>query len=411
MSVCSLIYAAPSLAQGPIEPYLRSVASSFDVRRASHEIDRAAASTEASRASLLPSLSATASYARNEHEVAVDLPEQRAVITPHDQLELTAEIAVPIVDAGAWLDLAAASDSEEAARHRLEAALLEARVAVVAAYYELVAARATEAAAREALASREHNAEVARARLEAGIGSEVDEARAVADVARAGREIAAAVLRTRVAERNLFVLTRRRPSRELVELDDDLRSPPSLDRALARAGDHPAVRAAEAEASRADTARSQRVADLFPTVSAFASERVTNAAGFGESSAWTLGVRASFRLGFAEPAAIGASAADLHIADVEVDRAVANAETQAIEAWHRTGAAIAAARAARAELDAFRRARDVARSRFEAGTGSQADLLDAERDLFSAEAARIAAYADLHAARRTLSLRSLGGVR
>jgi outer membrane protein len=412
LSLTYLAWAATGLAaaaaQGPLDRYLEAADEhALDVRRAASEVDLASADYDTARSRLLPSVSAAASYTRNQHEVAADLPTQRAVITPRDQVELTAELVVPLVDAGAWIDLGAASAGEDAAARRFDAARLEARVATVAAYFELVAARATEGAAREALASREHNATVAATRVRAGIGSELDLAQAEADVARAEQEIASAALRTRLAERALFVLTGLEPAEGVASLADDLRAPPPLDRVRTRLDAHPAVLAARADASRAGSAHDRAVADFFPSLSAFASERVTNASGFGEESAWSLGVRASLSLDFSQPAALAARAAEHAAREIEVDRATTEAETRLIDAFYRVEAAIARARAARAEVGARERARSTARARFAAGTGPEADLLDAEREWLASESARIAADAELLAARHTLAIRSL----
>jgi outer membrane protein TolC len=67
---------------------------------------------------------------------------------------------------------------------------------------------------------------------------------------------------------------------------------------------------------------------------------------------------------------------------------------------------LARARAARAAQAASERAATVARVRFEAGTGTQLEVSQSERDLFQAEVARIQADADLRVARLALRLRS-----
>lgn len=68
----------------------------------------------------------------------------------------------------------------------------------------------------------------------------------------------------------------------------------------------------------------------------------------------------------------------------------------------RTG--IARSRSARAQAEVSAHASQLARERYEAGTATQLDLLQAQRDAFAADAARIQADADLVNSRAQLRL-------
>ena len=72
--------------------------------------------------------------------------------------------------------------------------------------------------------------------------------------------------------------------------------------------------------------------------------------------------------------------------------------------WNTVVAGIARSRSARAGLTAARHAADQARERYRAGTITQLDLLQAQRDAFNAEVSRIQADADLVNARAQLRL-------
>lgn len=63
---------------------------------------------------------------------------------------------------------------------------------------------------------------------------------------------------------------------------------------------------------------------------------------------------------------------------------------------------IARSRSARVQAQVSARAADLARNRYEAGEGTQLDLLQAQRDAFGADAGRIQADADLLNARAQL---------
>jgi outer membrane protein TolC len=66
--------------------------------------------------------------------------------------------------------------------------------------------------------------------------------------------------------------------------------------------------------------------------------------------------------------------------------------------------AIARSRSARVEAEVSARAAQLAQDRYEAGTSSQLELLQAQRDAFSAAAARIQADADVVNSRAQLRL-------
>jgi outer membrane protein TolC len=68
------------------------------------------------------------------------------------------------------------------------------------------------------------------------------------------------------------------------------------------------------------------------------------------------------------------------------------------------GTGLAKSRAARSESKAAARAVDRARDRYANGAGTQIELVQAERDAFAAEVARIQADADLSYARAALKL-------
>jgi outer membrane protein TolC len=97
-------------------------------------------------------------------------------------------------------------------------------------------------------------------------------------------------------------------------------------------------------------------------------------------------------------------------ADVELDRAEQQARTAIFEAWHRVRTAIVQRNAAVAAEAASERALRNATARFEAGTSSQIEQIQAQRDRFGAQVARIQATANLRVARAALRLRSGTGV-
>ncbi|GAB4196565.1 MAG: hypothetical protein OHK0013_03910 [Sandaracinaceae bacterium] len=402
-------------AQQPLAEFLAAAdGQALELREARVARAQARSQVDEARARWLPSFVATAGYTRNEVAVEVSIPTgptttQQAVISPLDQLDLTLQLNVPIIDVGAWLGFASAEATVDGADARLEAARTEARLAVVSAYYQVVATRALLQAAERSRAAAQANLERASARRAAELASDLDVARAEAEIARSEQQIADASLQVALAERNLEVLTGLAPSAGAAPVAvDDLHDPEPLGPSALDA--LPEVRAGDADVRAAGLARDAAWASLAPVVSAFARERITNAAGFGPNAVWAVGVQATFTLDFLRPAQIGTRERQAELAAIRRERALRTAETRLLDAWSRARASVARARAARSQEASARRARDVAVARLESQLGTQLDVLAAERDLFAAEASRIQAEADLAVARAALEARAHGRV-
>jgi outer membrane protein len=192
-------------------------------------------------------------------------------------------------------------------------------------------------------------------------------------------------------------------------LEDDLVPPPEVSSTLGLES-LAEVRAAEADVRAARLSRDASWAALAPTVSAFARERITNAAGFGPGTVWVLGVQATLTLDFLRPAQIGTRERQEELASLRRERALETARTRVIEVRARLVGSIARVRAARAQEASGRRARDVAIARQESQLATQLDVLTAERELVSAEGTRIQAEGDLAVARLAYRVRTTGSI-
>ncbi len=293
-SVCA---AAPVHAQQPLSELLRAAAErSFEARLARAALDEAGGGADQARGRLLPSLSAQVGYTRNQQEVVAEFPAgpggdlQQATITAEDQLEASIRLDVPLVDVAAWSRFLGAEQRTEAARARLAQAALSVSATVVQAYYRLVAARALVEVSDRAIATAEQNLRAVEARAAAGVASEVDRHRTRADVARAQQSRAEAELEAALAARQLEQVTGLRPSPARVPLDDALQEEGLIERWLGQVEDTPAVQAADRDVRAAELERDAAWQSMLPVLSAFASERLTNAAGFGPDALWALGV-------------------------------------------------------------------------------------------------------------------------
>ncbi len=405
--------AATASAQQPLQRFLRSaVDRSFDTRSARASLAESGSQADQARGALLPSLTASASYTHNQRAIVAQFPDpttgslQSATITAQNQVDARVQLDVPIIDVGAWSRFFAAEQRTDAAQARLAAAATDVGAQVIATYYRLVAARAVIESARQTIATAEENLGVVRSRAAAGLASEVDLHRSRADLARAQQTLAEAELDEALATRQLEVLTGLPPAGGQVGLEDALRAEAPLDAWLRRAGDAPTVRATDQDVQAAEADREAAWQALLPILTGSASERYTNAAGFGPTTLWALGISLQWQLDFARPAALDTSARVLDRAMVEAERARENARTAIYEQWHRVRSLIERARAAQVAEEASDAAATAARARFAAGTGTQLDLSQSERDLASARVSRVQANADLRVARLTLRLRA-----
>lgn len=393
-----------------LEVYLRAGRTvSVQGRLAELTDDEADARLAVARARLLPSFTATGSYRRNQYEAVATIPDgeggfQTGTFTPYDQLEATLVIDVPLFDLTAIRSLAAARRGRAAGEASRELALLEVDRAVARAFYDAVATA-------ELLASAERSAEVAaenltviEARVRAGLSSELELERARAEAARSRERVSDAARLRAEAQRRLRVLTdlAAPPAGETAppELDGD----GTLEAHLGELADLPSVRTAEANADAARAELSAVRSGFAPRISASASERMTNGAGFGYSPAWAVGVTATMRLGADTTANARLARITAERRELEAERARIDAATAIETAFDRVTALVARVTATRSEEEAAERAASIAHNRFEAGLATQLDVLGADRDAFTAEVARVQAEADLHYARIDLRM-------
>lgn len=407
LSVTFALVPSTVLAQQPLAEFIAAAdRSATDVREADEAARAAGSAVDEARGRLFPTVSASAIYTRNEREVTVNLPTGTAVITPYDQLDGRFSLTVPIIDVSIWESFFAAEATADAASERAVLARDTVRMTVVTTWHSLVAARALIRAAEAALAAAEVSRDGARARVEVGVSPEAEAARAEAEVARAVQSLSEARLLETLAAQSLEVTTGIVPDEREVSLAVDLAAPPSLEELVADLDTLPAVRAARADTRAATRLRDAAVAALFPTISGTASERVTNAAGFGPASQWAIAITATLTFDFVRPYTVETRDATLDGARVREEETRLLAEAGIVEAWSRVGSLVERATAAGVALEASTRAASDAHDRFEAGAGSQLEAVLAERDRFNAEVVRIQALGDLAVARAALMVRA-----
>jgi multidrug efflux pump len=280
-----------------------------------------------------------------------------------------------------------------------EASLEDVRVIVAAevarSYFELRGLQQQLAVAERSLTNQRESLRLTQLRRDAGVGEELDVARAAARVA--GTEASIPPIRTAIAARHhrIAVLTGQRPGELAVDLSP--REYPPLAKALPL-GDvdtflrrRPDVRAAERRLAAATAREGIAVADLFPriTISGFLGFLAGRGSLFGESDsrAWAVTPAlgwAAFDLGSARARLRGAEAGtreSLALYEQTVLRALEETENALVDYREQQQRLVKLHDQARES----ERASSIARARYREGVDDFLSLLDAERTQLQAE--------------------------
>ncbi|MFL5313436.1 MAG: TolC family protein [Myxococcales bacterium] len=407
-----VLYSLPSLALQPVEAFVAGARQrNPDELEARANVSQQQAQADSTLGRVLPGVTARGSYTRNQYGSEIDIappgqPPQPVTLVPRDQWDGTAILKVPLIDLAGFRRVGAARASARAAMHQLDSTRLQVEGQVVQDYYQVVANLALVAASRTALDVSREGLRLAQARYQAGAAAALDVDRARADVEQQFQQLAAAELQVALAARALESTSGLKPDvSATVPLSDDLRSEPDLatfESALERL---PAVLTASASTQAAEKqADAQRLA-LAPSIAGTFAEHGTNAPGFASHDwSYQAALTLTWNLDLTSFADIRAQDAAVDGARARELRAVLSAGDAIHREWSTVAAGIARSRSARAGREAATHAAAQARERYRAGTITQLDLLQAQRDAFNAEVSRIQADADLVNARVQLRL-------
>lgn len=407
-------------------------------RRVSLEMrEKAVAEYQQAWTALLPSLTVQGAWTRNQKEVTLDVGGQLApvltdaltpvytalaklgqpvtppapasgapaVITPLNQLDATIRVELPLVDTMRWMRVAAANDSRLGAAEKDAVTRDLVRRQVIAAYYGYAAALAMKASATKALGASEAQLKLTSVRASAGTVTELDVARAKAEVARNRQTVVDANFLALTTRRTLHTLSGVAPPEHVPMPPADLNAEPSFEELERAVEALPAVRAADHDADAAGSLSLMQKLAFVPTVGAQFTERITNATGFtGQSALYGAGVTATWRLDGPTIAGVGVQARGASVARIAAERARIAARDQLYSDAQRFGAALQKMSAVEAQVAAAAQAAKVARDRYAAGAATQIDVITADRDLSQAEFAQIQALTDLATARLALRL-------
>jgi outer membrane protein TolC len=415
LTACTLC-ARPALALQPVTEFLEHARTWNPDNRAAHAVSlQRDAEIGVSTGSLLPSLSASGTYTRNEYEVTTaslipagipGLNIAPTVIQPQNQLDANVILTVPIINIANWDRRAAAKATFAGARADEANTELTVEKSVIRDYYTLLGDEAVLTSAMQNLEVAQRHLALARDRKEGGTGSELDVQRAVADQAKASQSVTAAQLAVTNTRRDLYSLSGVAAEPANTFPDDDLHEEKPLEMWTAQTKNVPSVQSAEATRMREEEGVKAAKTGWLPTVAATAEEKFTNATAFvgGHTGIYLLQVAATWKLDTSLYPQIQAQNAAAAAARARADQARQAAEDAVFRDWQQIRADIESAQSSRAQVAATKLAATLAEDRFENGVATQLDVLQARQDAFSADVARIQADADLAYARLALRL-------
>jgi outer membrane protein TolC len=407
-ALVGLLSASPAYALQPLSEFVAAARrTSTDARQAALTTVQREAEAAVTRGQQLPSLVASGSYTLNQYDAVISSGQGSIVVQPHHGLSSSVQLSVPLIDVAGWRRAEAASTTARAAGLSAEATIVDVERQVAQYYFQLIGAEAVRRAYETTLKADEENYETARGKREEGAATDLDVARASVEVEGIKRNLADQQLTIALARRALTTLTGIVPSADVPDFDEDLHAETPLPSWEARIAKTPSVRQAREEMKAAEQQASAARLALLPTLAATATETATNAPGFvGHHAYFTGAVTATWRLDVPTLARRKSQQAAEDVSRVRAEGAENRARDAVHEAWQRIASGIVACGAARTQTSAARLAALTARERYAAGSGTQLELIQAERDLSNAEAARIQAAANLALARVLLRLAS-----
>ncbi len=406
----ALLAASPAAALQPLDVFIAAARErNPDAQQARANLAEQNALADSSLGKQLPGVSVKGSYYHNQYQVQLTLPtppQQTFLIQPQNQWLGSGTLNVPLVDLANFWRISAARTNAESYARTAAATGLVVEGQTIQDYYQLIANLALVVTAQNYLEVSRENLRLTEAKLRAGAATRLDVDRAQADVEAQVQQLAAAKLQVALAARDLESTTSITPDLSSgVELIDDLHPEPDLPTFQADLPNVPSVAAATAATRSAQKQADAQKLALLPSLAGSLTEYATNAPGF-QPSQWyyQAAVTATWAFDLTYVANIRNSDAVAAAAQAREVKARLTAGDAIHRYWNTVLANIAQSRSARVGRDASVHAAEQARVQYQAGTATQLDLLQAQRDAFRAEVTRIQDDANLLNARAQLRL-------
>lgn len=367
-----------------------------DPRVFAAEADFAAAQSgvEQARAGYRPSLGIAAEIGRSDLQVDAPFPES-GIRTPNS---VSAQLTQPLYTGGRLgAQLEAARSEAAGAQDRQALTRQQVLLYAVTAYLNVQRDRSVIALNEANLRALRTAAEDTGKRFNAGEATRTDVAQANARVAEVNAALAGARATLRASEASFRRVIGVAPD-QLPEVREEPSLPQDLDEALRRAEASPALREARQQLRVAqagiDSAKSGRLPQL--SFDAAAQTRDNTEFGYDRLDTWSALVKLQMPIyqGGAVDARIGEARAREAQARYAVDDAARSIVESVTQSWEMLQATQQTVPAYEAQVEAAELALDGVRKELDVGSRTTLDLLDAERELLSAQINLISARRD-----------------
>ncbi|MBW4422918.1 MAG: TolC family protein [Nostoc desertorum CM1-VF14] len=391
------------------------------------ELERNRAALREAQAALLPTLGVSTDITRSQSagsQLSSELQEQQTGISSPDEASTSfsgqAQLSYNIYTSGrVQANIRAAEEQVRFNELAVETQSEEIRLNVATEYYNLQQADEQVRIAQSAVQNSEASLRDAEALERAGVGTRFDVLRSQVNLANAQQDLTNARSQQQIARRRLATRLSL-PQAVNISAADPVQLAglwnETLEQSIVLAfQNRPELQQQLAQRNISEQQRRQALAELGPQVSLVASYNLLDQ--FDDSvsvtDGYSLGVRASLNLydGGAARARADQSRANIAIAETQFAQQRNQIRFQVEQAFSTQQSSLENVQTANTALEQAREALRLARLRFQAGVGTQTDVINSENDLTRAEGNRVTAILDYNRAlaqlQRSVTLRAL----
>jgi OMF family outer membrane factor len=392
------------------------------------ELERNRAALREAQAALLPTLGVSTDITRSQSagsQLQLEQREQQTGIPqPGDEASTSfsgqAQLSYNIYTSGrVQANIRAAEEQVRFNELAVETQSEEIRLNVATEYYNLQQADEQVRIAQSAVQNSEASLRDAEALERAGVGTRFDVLRSQVNLANAQQDLTNARSQQQIARRRLATRLSL-PQAVNISAADPVQLAglwnETLEQSIVLAfQNRPELQQQLAQRNISEQQRRQALAELGPQVSLVASYNLLDQFDDGVSvtDGYSLGVRASLNLydGGAARARAAQSRANIAIAETQFAQQRNQIRFQVEQAFSTQQSSLENVQTANTALEQAREALRLARLRFQAGVGTQTDVINSENDLTRAEGNRVTAILDYNRAlaqlQRSVTLRAL----
>jgi len=388
--------------------------SNRDLQVSLLELQRTQALLKEAQAALLPNLSVSSDVTRSQSasgQLQDELISKQGGVGNNDEpgtaFNSQAQLSYDLYTSGRRK--AAIQEAEEQVRFNeldVERQSEEIRLSVTRAYYDLQQADEQVRIARSAVENAQASLRDAEALERAGVGTRFDVLRSQVNLANNTQQLTNNLSRQQTTRRQLATLLSAPPAVNITAADPVQLAGlwnQSLEQSIILAyQNRPELHQQLAQRNISEQQRRQALATLGPQVSFVANYNLLDQFddGVGLTDGYSVGVRATLNLydGGAARARASQARANIAIAETRFASQRDQVRFQVEQAFTNQRSNLENVQTANVALEQAREALRLARLRFQAGVGTQTDVINSENDLTQAEGNRITAILDYNRA-------------